>query len=144
MYSISTFPCIITMISNFLSFFVFYIFIFKFLFTIYYKYIAFLYDSCCSFLNEFLLKLIIFITYSAKDSQNVFVQSLPLYMLSLFSMLLNGDILDNEKPNGICLPTFVADEFSGLFWHPSILYSTLKIFINNNLCFIKFFVFIKV
>ena len=144
MYSISTFPCIITMISNFLSFFVFYIFIFKFLFTIYYKYIAFLYDPCCSFLNDFLLKLIIFITYSAKDSQNVFVQSLPLYMLSLFSMLLNGDILDNEKPNGICLPTFVADEFSGLFWHPSILYSTLKIFINNNWCFIKFLVFIKV
>ena len=30
-------------------------------------------------------------------------------------MLLNGDILDNKKPNGICLPTFVADEFSGLF-----------------------------
>ena len=38
----------------------------------------------------------------------------------LIFMLLNNDIVDIEKPNGICLPTFVVDEFSGLFKHPSI------------------------
>ena len=35
-------------------------------------------------------------------------------------MLLNDDIVDIEKPDGICSPTFVVDEFSGLFLHPSI------------------------
>ena len=35
-------------------------------------------------------------------------------------MLLNEDIVDIKKPEGICLPTFVVDEFSGLFLHPSI------------------------
>ena len=35
-------------------------------------------------------------------------------------MLLNGDIVDIENPDAICLLTFIADEFSGLFLHPSI------------------------
>ena len=35
-------------------------------------------------------------------------------------MFLNEDIVDIEKPDGICLPTFVVDEFSELFLHPSI------------------------
>ena len=35
-------------------------------------------------------------------------------------MLLNEDILDIEKPNGICSLTLVVDEFSGLFLHSSI------------------------
>ena len=35
-------------------------------------------------------------------------------------MLLNEDTVDIEKLNGICLLTFVVDEFSGLFLHPSI------------------------
>ena len=35
-------------------------------------------------------------------------------------MLLNEDIVDIEKPDGICLLTFVVDEFSGLFLYPSI------------------------
>ena len=35
-------------------------------------------------------------------------------------MILNNNNVDIEKPDGICLPTFVADEFSGLFLHPSI------------------------
>ena len=38
----------------------------------------------------------------------------------LFSMLVNEDIVDIEKPDGICSPTFAVDEFSGLFLHPSI------------------------
>ena len=54
-------------------------------------------------------KLIIFIAYSLKDLQNIFVHSLPLYTLSLFSMLLNDDIVDTEKPDGICSPTFVVN-----------------------------------
>ena len=35
-------------------------------------------------------------------------------------MLLNKDIVDSEKPDGICLLNFVVDEFSGLFSHTSI------------------------
>ena len=35
-------------------------------------------------------------------------------------MVFNDDIEDIEKPNEICLPTFVVDEFSGLFLHPSV------------------------
>ena len=35
-------------------------------------------------------------------------------------MLLNENIVDIEKPDGICLLTFVVDEFLGLFLHLSI------------------------
>ena len=35
-------------------------------------------------------------------------------------MLLKEDIVDIEKPDGICSLTFDADEFSELFLHPSI------------------------
>ena len=35
-------------------------------------------------------------------------------------MLLNDDIVDIEKPDGICSSTFVVNEFSGLFLHPSV------------------------
>ena len=59
---------------------------------------------------------------SLKNSQNFFIQSLPLYTSCFFfSMLLNDHIVDIEKPDGICLPTFVVNEFSGLFLHPSII-----------------------
>ena len=59
----------------------------------------------------FFLKLNIFIACSLNDSQNFFMQSLPLYALYLFSMLLNDSIVDIEKPHGICSPTFVVNEF---------------------------------
>ena len=39
------------------------------------------------------------------------MQYLPLYTSCLFSMLLNEDIVDIEEPDGICLLTFVSDEF---------------------------------
>ena len=68
----------------------------------------------------FFLKLIIFIACSVKNLQNFLMQSLPLYMSCLFSMLLDEDIADIEKPDGIYLLTFVVDEFSGFFLHPSI------------------------
>ena len=35
-------------------------------------------------------------------------------------MSLNDDIADIEKPDGICLLTFVVNNFSGLFLHMSI------------------------
>ena len=40
----------------------------------------------------------------------------------LFSMVLNDNIIDIEKLEGICSLTFVADEFSGLFSFPSIFF----------------------
>ena len=57
---------------------------------------------------------------SLKNLQNFFIQSSPLYTSCLFCMLLNEDIVDTEKPDGICSLTFVVDEFSGLFLHPSM------------------------
>ena len=36
-------------------------------------------------------------------------------------MFLNEDIVDTEKPNGICSLTFAVDEFLGPFLHPSVL-----------------------
>ena len=66
----------------------------------------------------FFLKLIIFIACSLKDSQNFLIQSLPLYTSCSFSMLLNEDIVNIEKRDGICSLTFVADEFLGLTLHP--------------------------
>ena len=50
------------------------------------------------------------------------MQSLPLHASCLFSMLLNDDIVDIAKPDGIFSPTFVVDEFSGLYLHPSIFH----------------------
>ena len=35
-------------------------------------------------------------------------------------MILNDDIVDIEKPNGICSLSFVANEFAGLFLNPSV------------------------
>ena len=83
---------------------------------------AFSYDSFCSFVNNyifFFLKLIIFIACSLEDSQNFLMQSLPLYTSFLFSMLLKDDIVHIQKSDGICSPTFVENEFPGLFLHPS-------------------------
>ena len=37
-------------------------------------------------------------------------------------MLLKEDIVDIEKPGGICSLTFVLDEFSALFLHRSVFF----------------------
>ena len=66
---------------------------------------------------DHLLKLIILISCFIKDSQNFCRQSLALYTSYLFSMLLNEDIVDIEKPDGTYLPTFAVDEFSELILH---------------------------
>ena len=47
------------------------------------------------------------------------MQSLRLYISFIFSMLLNKDIVDTEKPDGICSGTFFVYEISGLLLHPS-------------------------
>ena len=51
-----------------------------------------------------------------------FIQSLPLHISCIFSIFLNDDVLDIEKPDGICLPTFPMNEFSELPLHPSIFF----------------------
>ena len=48
-----------------------------------------------------------------KDAQN---SSKQFFMV----LLLNQGIVDSEKPDGIHLLTFVVDESSGLFLHPSV------------------------
>ena len=57
---------------------------------------------------------------------------------------LNEDIAAIEKPDGICLLTFVVDEFSGLFFTSINLFNyTFKICINNKWCFIRFLILIR-
>ena len=123
MCSTSTFPCIMTMVPNLI--FIFGIIIFNFfLKNMKKRFFAFWYDFCCSFfVNDFIiffLNLIISTACFLKNLQNFFLRSLLLYTSYLFSMLLNDYIVDIEKPDGIFSPTFVVDEFLGLFLHPSI------------------------
>ena len=58
--------------------------------------------------------------YFLKNSKNFFIQSLPLDTSCLFSILLNEDIVDVEKTDGICSLSFAVNTFSGLSLHPSI------------------------
>ena len=96
----SLFPCIMAMISNFTTLFIFQISILNFLLTNMIFFFAFLYDSCSSLVNNFIflfLKLIIFIIFiSLKNSKNLVTQSLSLYTSCLFSVLLNKDIVDMQ------------------------------------------------
>ena len=118
MPSTSVFPCIMAMISNFTIIFVFQISIFKFFFTNT-TVLCIENDSCCSFVNNFIffvLKLIIFIACSLKDSQYFFIQSLPLYTSCLYFMLLNDDILGIDKPDGIYLLSFVVPSCTHLIF----------------------------
>ena len=64
--------------------------------------------------------MIILLACSLTDLQNFFMQSLPLETSCLFSMLLNDDIVDIEKTDGIHSFTFVIDEISRLFSHLSV------------------------
>ena len=62
----------------------------------------------------FFLKIIIPIACSHKDS-------LQSYTSFYFSMLLNDDIIDLEKPDRTYSPTIVVDELSEFFLNPSVL-----------------------
>ena len=68
----------------------------------------------------FFLKLIIFVACFFKYLRNFFIQFLPLYTSCSFSIFLNEDTIDIEKPDGICWLTFVVDKFYGLFLPRSI------------------------
>ena len=84
---------------------------------------TFSYDFCCLFVNNlifFCSRLIIFSVCSRQYSQNLLRQFLSLYTSFLLPMFLNDDILDIQKPDRICSPTFAVDEFSGSFLQPSI------------------------
>ena len=119
MRSTSIFPCIVAAISNFTIFFIFQI---PFKFSLQYNIVLHFHMIPASLLlttSFFILKLIIFIACSLKDSQKFFFwQSLFLYTPSLFFMLQNEDILDIEKSDEICSPD--VNVFSGLFLLPSI------------------------
>ena len=120
-------------------FFIFSIFIFKFVITnitnfcILIRFLL-LITLQITFVNNFIFffsKLIIFIACSL-NSKNFFMQSLPLYTSSLFFMLLNDDIVEIEKPDGKYLPTFVLNKYFGLFLYPSIL--SIKIVLYEIFC----------
>ena len=64
------------------------------------------------------------------------MHSLPLYTSCLFFILLKEDIVDTEKPDAICLLTFVVDE---IFTFISLFYDTFKIWINNKMVFYQIF-----
>ena len=117
MRSTSIFLCITTIVSKFVFFLSF-----TYLFSFFsYKYNRFLHFhmilSPLLLITSFfpIFKKFIFIVCSLKCSQNAFIQFLPLYTACLFSMLLNGDIVDIEKRDGICWLTFVVDKFSGRY-----------------------------
>ena len=59
---------------------------------------------------------------SLKDLKFFFMQALPIYTLSLFSILLNDDTVDMKKPDQTCSPTFAVHELSGLFLYPPNFY----------------------
>ena len=59
------------------------------------------------------------------------------------STLLSEDIVELEKPDGICLLTFVVEEFSGLFLHPSVISIIHSRSAYNKWCLIRFLTLIK-
>ena len=117
------FSCIITMISNFKIFIIFQIFIFQLIFTNKSNFWIFIWFLLLFFVKNFILVLFeinYFHCVLFKNSQNFFIQFLPLYISCSFSMLLKEDILHIQKLDRICSLIFDVDEFSGLFLHPSI------------------------
>ena len=119
MCSTSIFTCLMTIVSGFTKFVFFVYLSSNFLFTNIITDFCFLYDFSFLIFNKF-LKLVIFNVCSLKDSQNFFMKSLPLYLSSLFSTSSNNYIVGTEKPDRICSLTFVLDNISRLFLHPSI------------------------
>ena len=80
------------------------------------------YNSCCSFVKNFIFFLFKITYFHCAPSYEIttFFNAIFMYTSCLFSILLNEDIVDIEKPDRICLLSFVLDEFSGLFLHPLI------------------------
>ena len=105
MHGTSVFSCMMAMISNVTIFF-------------YFSNIFIQLFFCVNVTAFCIFILIIFIACSLKDSQNLFINLYP-YIHHAYFLYYNDDIVDIEKPNGICSPTFVVNEFSALFLHPS-------------------------
>ena len=72
------------------------------------------------------------------------MQSSGLYTSCLFSIYLNDETVDIEKPDRIYPLTFVVYDFPGLFYIHPFFYQRYKICINNKWCFIKFLVLLIV
>ena len=68
----------------------------------------------------FLKKLIVSISRSLITFNKAFSFNFFLCTYHVYFLFLNEDIVDIEKLNGICLPIFVVDEFSGLFLSESV------------------------
>ena len=47
-------------------------------------------------------------------------------------MSLNDDIVDIEKPDRVCSPTFVVGDISGIFLHPSTFFQRFEICIIDG------------
>ena len=65
---------------------------------------------------------------SITDSQNFFIKFFARYKVCLFPILLNPKIVKTGYTKEIYSPIFFADEFSGLFEHPSIF--LINIFVS--------------
>ena len=79
-------------------------------------------DFICSFVSGnifYFLKSIIFFPCYLREVQNFFIQSFPQYKTCLLCIWSNTKIVDIECPQGICLSTFVVEEFSGLSVYPA-------------------------
>ena len=107
---------------NFIMIFIVSVFMFQSFFAKCCRFLSFDTISGVRLLMEsfFFPMLVIIIASSLKNSQTFFIQSSPLYISCIFSIPSNVYILGIEHPQGICLPTFVADDFLGLFLHPSV------------------------
>ena len=79
---------------------------------------------------------------AVKNSQIFFIQSLPIYTSCLFSMLLNKDIADMEKPDEHVFFLFRCI-LRMIFTCIILFYYTLKICVNNKWCLIRFLILIK-
>ena len=100
MRNTSTFPCIMAIVSTFTIFFYLSHICFQSFFNKYNRFLHFHMILAAPFVNYFIFlffKVIIFIACYFKDSLNFFIQSLPLCISCLLSMLLNDDIVDIEK-----------------------------------------------
>ena len=67
-----------------------------------------------------------FFKCSLKESQNFFIQSFPRYKVCLFSIWSYPQIVDIEYRQWICSPTFIVEDFSGLFARLSIFWLTIQ------------------
>ena len=121
MRSASIFPCMMEMIFNFTIFLIFFIFIFKFFFANK-TYFWFSYISCSSFVNNFVFFFAKLSLYRA--ILRIFIELFHANFTSVYIMLMfyafKWRNCRHWNPDEICLPTFVVDEFSGLFLHPPI------------------------